>query len=60
MSRHEKQISKQIQDELEKNIGKSIKKPLCAYAIYVKDVRLQAQQSNPHLHHVQIMKLVGK
>ena len=41
---------------LEERMGRTLKKPVCSYSLYIKDTRQQTQMENPTFTHVQIMQ----
>ena len=45
---------------IEEKLGKRIKKPVCAYSLYVQDIRQQIKDRNPLVPHVEIMKIVSQ
>ena len=42
--------------QLEIKLGKKLKKPVCAYSLFVKERRQLIHLSNPNLDHVEVMQ----
>ena len=44
---------------IEEKLGKKIKKPVCAYSLFVQEKRGQLKDKYPEMHHVEIMKTIS-
>ena len=44
---------------IEEKLGKKIKKPVCAYSLFVQEKRNQLKEKYPEMHHVEIMKTIS-
>ena len=44
---------------IEKELGKKLRKPVCAYSLFVKQRRHNIQAANPELDHVGVMKMLS-
>ena len=58
-ARTEKVQTQQNMKKIEIRLGMSLRKPVCAYSLFMKDHRQKTQQNNPLLDHVEVMKLVS-
>ena len=45
--------------KVEVRLGMTLKKPVCAYSLFMKDHRQKTQQNNPQFDHIQVMQLVS-
>ena len=45
---------------LEQKLGKKLRKPVCAYSLFVKDRRQSIQFENPDIDHVGVMQTLSR
>ena len=45
--------------KVEEKLGRKLKKPVCAYSLFVKENRQTTQQQNPYMGHVEVMQIVS-
>lgn len=59
MAKRDKQKARRDLSIVEKSLGKKLKKPVCAYSIFMQDHQQETQERNPKLKHSEVMKKVS-